>query len=148
MEPSLFTPSLTNTQVRPIFSRTSLFATAFLFGGFATVIMAWLNVKRLDRLKKDAPWLALSFIGSAVVLLYAMSLGAEFRSEQRLLNRGSGFLVWLLFSSVHGTVYRAMETFGTAHPSPYKAVFGSCLGSIVLLFAVAGLHVALGGSLA
>lgn len=148
MDPSLLTPSLTNAQVRPIYSRTSLFAAAFLFGGFAVAIMAWFNAKRLSRLRQDAPWLVFCFAGSAIVLFYAMGLGSESGSDKRIINRGSGFLVWLLFSYVHGTAYRAMEAFGTPPPSPYKAIGGAFLGSFVLLTAVARLYEALGGSLA
>lgn len=147
MDPALLSPSLRDEKLRPIYSRVSLFATAFFLGGFGIIIMATLNAHRLGRLKQDGLTLILCLIASMGVILTCMFFAEEAREVTRIASRGSGFLIWLLFSHLHGKAYRAMETFGTDHPPPYKAMLLSLALTIVLIAITYAIFSLLGGTL-
>jgi hypothetical protein len=70
-------------------------------------------------------------IATVVVAIATLLLTDESKDLSRIATRGTGFLIWLIFSHLHSEAYRAMETFGTDHPAPYKA-----FGISFLVFAV------------
>lgn len=143
MDPSLLTPSLSSEQPRAIYSKTALFASAFLGGSFALIMMAALNSHRLNRLRADAWWL----LGAVVTAIVAIGVGVEIFSRDgaeaselgdyvKLANRGVAFALWFGFTYLHRQAHRAMETFGTTPRKPYLMVFVSFVVGVALLMLV------------
>ena len=128
MDPALLTPTLSGKPSEPIFSKTALFASAFIGGPFAVTLMFAYNSRYLSRERRDTAWVLLGLLAAAtsVVAMLVMTAHGDRDSAQigRFVTRAAALLLWLLFSFVHAQPHRAQETFGAKPRKPWGSFFG------------------------
>lgn len=142
----LLTPSLTGAVRSPIFSVNAIIAAAFFGGGFAVLLLATENARRLGRLRLDWPLLALALLVFAVVpvfgLWYVQNVSADaedLRRNVRLTTRIVGFAAAGAFYWLHRNAHRTLRATGADPASPYVAVIAGVLLSIAVNLGLVGL---------
>ncbi len=136
MNQDLLKPSLGDDAIEPIYSPGALMAAAFFGGGFAITALAGANMRRLNRLSSEWPWLVLGALASVVVIYVTMHLRGDGADQEgnrdvRIAVRATGFVLWGLFYYLHRERYRALQTFGLPPPSPWVPVILALVFSTV-----------------
>jgi hypothetical protein len=135
----LLTPSLTDAARMPIFSVNAMIAAAFFGGGFAVLLLATENARRLGRLRFDWPSLVLALFVFAVIPVFGLwymhngSADAEdIRRNVRLTTRIVGFAGVGAFYWLHRHAHRTLRATGADPASPYVAVIAGVLLSVAV----------------
>jgi len=151
----LLEPSLgAQTSVRSLYSARACFLIAYLGGPFAAVGMGFLNARRLGRVPRDLPLLALGALLAAAGILaatyvaakagtssHAIGLGFE-RRDLRYGIRALALACFGLYYLRHRQFLRAMQMSGHRPASPWAVGIGVGIASMLLQAALIGAGVA------
>ena len=145
-EHDLLTPTLNDNEQQTIYSVGALIAAAFFGGAIAVVFMCALSLRRLQLLRRYAPGLLIALAISVVLLWWGASLRTEeSRTLLGIVNRGTGFAFAGGFYLLFKRQYRSMSILGGDPPSPYRAVIGSVVMSIICVTVLIVAHKAIAG---
>ena len=134
----LLTPSLGNGDTQaPIHSIGAMIAAAFFGGAPAVPLLAAENSRLRGRLAKDAPWLILALVLTALLMItltsyYHPDEPSDVRRNIRLFSRATGFAYVAAYFLLFRRIYRTQRMMGLDPPSPYGPVIAAVLGGIAV----------------
>jgi hypothetical protein len=133
MVEDLLKPSLQATgPAIAIYSIRASFFVAFFGGPLGIVLFTALNARRLDRLRKDGPWLMIGgaiAIGAMLAQIFLLDTAREGGSglvtsqNLRIANRALALLLCGAFYLMHRAQYRSMQFLGLESPDPWVPGF-------------------------
>ena len=133
MKNELLRPSLSPTFViRPLYTTTSMFYVAFLGGVIAVVLYSVLNIRRMQRLKKDFWLLVLGFFLSVMFLFVAFGLFGQAPGSPRIYARILGFIYVGCFYFRYRSFFRIATFNDEERPSPLLPALISILVAAIV----------------